>query len=172
MDELEKNKKFSKDDFKTTLKNIKKSYKFVKNNKKSMIICILVSVLGIPVSILSPILSARLLLDLNGSLYEDLLRVAAFLFVVYTIQHVLGFITRIVYKKYIVNVTYGIQKELMKETFDLEVSNFDTHGTGIFTDRLRQDTNTIANIFDVLSDLIIDIIGNIGHLLLYFLYPK
>lgn len=45
--------------------------------------------------------------------------------------------SRIVYKKYIVNVVYGIQKELMKETFKLSSECFDEHGTGIFIDRLK-----------------------------------
>ena len=91
----------------------------LKATKKSLIICIIVSILTIPVSVLTPILSAQILLALNGSLYEDLLRIAAFIFIVYSIQHLLWFMSRIVYKKYIVNVVYGIQKELMKETFKL-----------------------------------------------------
>ena len=171
-EDFDKNRNFTKKDFKQTIKNIKKSYKFVKNNKKSLIFCLLTSVLTIPVSIFIPILSARMVLDLNGSLYEDLLRVALFILIVYTIQHILGFGARILYKKYIVNVTYEIQKELMKETFKLDISCFDQYGTGIFTDRLRQDTNAIANIFDNLIDLLIGIIGNIGIFIVIFSISK
>ena len=169
---IEKNKKFTKKDFKDTLSNIKKSYKFVKDNKKSLIVCLIISIITIPMSILNPLLSAKMILNLNGGLYEDLLRIAAFIFVVYMIQHLLGFISRILYKKYIVNVTYGIQKELMKETFKLETSCFDEHGTGIFTDRLSQDTNAIANIFDNLIDIIIQIISNLGIFIVIFTTNK
>ena len=111
---FKENRKLTKKDYKKIFENIKKSYKFVKSNKKSLIICIIVSILTIPVSVLTPILSAQILLALNGSLYEDLLRIAAFIFIVYSIQHLLWFMSRIVYKKYIVNVVYGTQKELMK----------------------------------------------------------
>jgi len=95
---IEKNKKFTKKDFKETLNNIKKSYKFVKDNKKSLIVCLIISIITIPMSILNPLLSAKMILNLNGGLYEDLLRIAAFIFVVYMIQHLLGFISRILYK--------------------------------------------------------------------------
>lgn len=122
-------------------------------------------------SILNPLLSGKMILNLNGRLYEDLLRIATFMFIVYMIQHLLGFISRILYKKYII-ITYGIQKELMKETFKLETSCFDEHGTGIFTDRLRQDTNVIANIFDNLIDIIIQIASNLGIFIVIFTINK
>jgi len=171
-DEIVKNKKITKDDIKKTITNLKKSYKFVKNNKKNLIACIIISILNIPVSIISPILSARIILDLNGEIYHDLLRVATFILVVYSIQHLLGFFTRIFYKKYMINVTYGIQKELVKETFDLEVSNFDKYGTGVFSDRLRHDCNMIASIFDDLAYNLIIIIENIGIFIAIFLVSK
>ena len=163
--EVVKNKKNTKYDIKQTLLNLKKSYKFVKNNKRNLIACIIISILNIPVSIISPILSARIILDLNGELYHDLLSVATFILVVYSIQHLLGFFTRVLYKKYMVNVTYGIQKELVNETFELEVSNFDKYGTGVFSDRLRHDCNMIASIFDDLTYNLISIIENIPILI-------
>ena len=169
---FKENRKLTKKDYKKIFENIKKSYKFVKSNKKSLIICIIVSILTIPVSVLTPILSAQILLALNGSLYEDLLRIAAFIFIVYSIQHLLWFMSRIVYKKYIVNVVYGIQKELMKETFKLSSECFDEHGTGIFIDRLRQDTNVIANIFDDLANILIQIFSNLGIFIVIFTISK
>ena len=80
--------------------------------------------------------------------------------------------SRIVYKKYIVNVVYGIQKELMKETFKLSSECFDEHGTGIFIDRLRQDTNVIANIFDDLANILIQIFSNLGIFIVIFTISK
>ena len=169
---FKENRKLTKKDYKKIFENIKKSYKFVKSNKKSLIICIIVSILTIPVSVLTPILSAQILLALNGSLYEDLLKISAFIFIVYSIQHLLWFMSRIVYKKYIVNVVYGIQKELMKETFKLSSECFDEHGTGIFIDRLRQDTNVIANIFDDLANILIQIFSNLGIFIVIFTISK
>lgn len=46
---FKENRKLTKKDYKKIFENIKKSYKFVKSNKKSLIICIIVSILTIPV---------------------------------------------------------------------------------------------------------------------------
>ena len=169
---MENNKKLTKEDIKSTFKNLKKTYKFVKNNKKSLILCIILSVLSLPISILTPILSAKLLLNLNNGLYESLLRIAAFLFIVYSTGHVLAFISRIVYKKYIVKISYDIQKELMKETFNLSCKTFDEHGTGLFIERLGSDADVIARIFDNLINIIIEICSNLGIFIVIFTISK
>ena len=169
---MENNKKLTKEDIKNTFKNLKKTYKFVKNNKKSLILCIILSVLSLPISILTPILSAKLLLNLNNGLYESLLRIAAFLFIVYSTGHVLAFISRIVYKKYIVKISYDIQKELMKETFNLSCKTFDEHGTGLFIERLGSDADVIARIFDNLINIIIEICSNLGIFIVIFTISK
>ena len=167
-----KKKGFNFDDLKITKENLKKSYRIAKKNKKELFIYIFVNALTIPMSVLSPLLTARILLDFNGNLYEDLLKIAAFMMIVYLIQHFLLFISRIIYKKYIVNVTYGIQKELMEKTFEIETKHFDKHGTGIFTERLQQDSSKIVDIFDNLGTLIIEILSNIGVFLVIFSLSK
>ena len=165
-------KKITKEDIKSTFKNLKRSYKFIKNNKKSLILCIILSVLSLPISILTPILSARLLLTLNEGLYDSLLKIAAFLFIVYSIGHILAFISRIIYKKYIVKIIYDIQKELMKETFNLSCQTFDENGTGLFIERLRSDASVIAEIYDDLTNIIIEICSNLGIFIVIFTISK
>ena len=169
---IKRKKKFSFKDWQDTKRNIKKSYKLVKGHKKELIIYIIVNVLTIPMSILSPLLTARILLDFNGNLYDDLLKVAAFMLIVYTIQHILFFFSRVIHKKYITKVTYSIQKELMDKTFEVETKHFDKNGTGLFIDRLREDTSSIANIFDHVSDITIEIFSNIGVFVVIFTISK
>ena len=168
----EKKKKFSFKDWQNTKENIKKSYKLAKGHKKELIIYIIVNLLTMPMSVLSPLLTARILLDFNNNLYEDLIRVAAFMLIVYTIQNVLHYFVRIMHKKYLTNITYSIQKELMDKTFEVETKHFDKNGTGLFIDRLREDTNSIATIFDRVSDTIIEIFSNIGVFVVIFTISK
>ena len=171
-EDMEKKKKFKLSDWQDTKRNIKKSYKLVKGHKKEFIIYIIVNALTIPTSILSPLLTARILLDFNGNLYDDLLKVAAFMLIVYTIQNVLFFFSRVIHKKYITKVTYSIQKELMDKTFEVETKHFDKNGTGLFIDRLKEDTSSIANIFDHISDITIEIFSNIGVFVVIFTISK
>ena len=172
MSETERKKRFTFQDWQDVKRNIKKSYQLTKGNKKVLFIYIFVNILTIPMSVLSPLLTARILLDFNGNLYNDLLKIAAFIMIVYIIQNVLFFFVRIIHQKYLISVTYSIQKELLDKTFEVETRHFDKNGTGLFTDRLRQDTASIASIFDSVSSIFIEIFSNIGVFIVIFTISK
>ncbi len=168
----EEEKKFTLKEWKETWINIKKSYKLSKKHKKEIIIYIIINALTMPISIITPLLTARLLSDFNGNLYDDLLKVAAFISIVYIVEQILRFITRIIHTRYLTNVTYSIQKELMNKTFEIETKHFDENGTGLFVDRLKGDTFSIATIFDRISSTIIDIFSNLGVFIVIFTISK
>lgn len=172
VEDLQKKNNFKLKDWKETKKNIKKSYKYIKNDKKGLIVVIITSILMMPMSILNPLLSARMLLDLNGELYTDLLKVAAFVAVVFLIENILLFISRISYQKYTMRINFVIQKEVIDETFKLTTKCLDDNGTGLFIDRLRSDTNNIITVFESISDSIIEILTNIGILSVVFFTNK
>ena len=157
-----KKKNFHWQDWVDTKNYIKKSWKYVKNNKKGLVAVIISSLLFMPMSILNPILSARMILDLNGELYTDLLRVAAFILIVYSVQDLLRFISNVIYERFTIKITYAIQKEVMEEVFKLHSKCYDDNGTGLFIDRLRGDTGSIVNVFHDLTNTIIDLLTNIG----------
>ena len=167
-----KKKNFNLEDWKNTRKYVKKSWKYVKNDKKSLIMVIITSILFMPMSILNPVLSARIILDLNGELYSDLLKVGAFILVVYCIQSVLNFISQIVYEKFTIKINYAIQKDVMEDVFNLSTKCYDDKGTGIFIDRLRSDTRSIVNVFDSIANTIIDLLTNIGVFVVIFSVNK
>lgn len=172
VDDLEKKQNFKLKDWKETRRNIKKSYKYIKNDKKGLILVIITSILTMPMSILNPLLSARILLDLNGELYSDLLKVAGFICLVFFIENVLLFVSRIVYEKYTLRINFSIQKEVLEETFKLSTKCLDDSGTGTFIDRLRNDTSNIITIFESISDSIIEILTNIGIIIVVFFTNK
>ena len=167
-----KKQNFKWTDWLDTKNYIVKSWKYVKNNKKGLIAVIICSFLFMPMSILSPILSARMILDLNGELYSDLLRVAAFIMVVYSIQDFLRFVSNIIYEKFTIKITYAVQKELMEEVFKLSSKCYDENGTGLFIDRLRGDTESIVRIFRDLTHTIIELLTNIGVIIVVFSINK
>ncbi len=172
VEDINKKKNFKLSDWKDTKKNIKKSWKYLKNNKKSLILVILSSAIFMPMSIISPMLSARMILDLNGELYTDLLKVALFIFVVRIIEDILRFVSRIIYEKFTIVVNYSIQKEVMLETFKLSTKCYDESGTGLFIDRLRSDTSSIVNVFQDIANTLIELFTNIGILVVLFSINK
>ena len=172
VEDLNKKKNFKWQDWQDTKRNIRKSWKYVKNDKKSLIFVILSSAVFMPMSIINPILSARMILDLNGSLYSDLLKVAAFIFVIRIVEDILRFISRIIYEKFTTKVNYSLQKEVMYETFKLSTKCYDDRGTGLFIDRLRSDTGSIVAVFDDIANTLIELFTNIGILVVLFSINK
>lgn len=172
LDDIKRKRNFKLSDWKETTRNIKKSWKYVKNDKKTLFLVIITSLLFMPMSIINPILSARMLLDLNGELYSDLLKVAAFIFLVYSVEGILRFISRVVYQKFTVKINYAIQKDVMTEVFKLSTTCYDENGTGLFIDRLRSDTSSIVNVFDDLTSTVIDLLTNIGVFVVVFMLNK
>ena len=168
----EKKKKFTLKDWLETKDNLKKSFKYVKKNKKNLIIGAIIALLEVPLSILNPILTSKIVLNLNENMYENVLRIAAFMVLTYSFAHILTFLASIFNKRYYTNVTYDVKKELMKETFNIKTSCFDEVGTGLFTNRLENDTSNIAYVFDTLTSTIVQILSNVGIFVVIFSISK
>ena len=86
----------------------------------------------------------------------------------YSIEAILRFFSKILYTKYSIRVNYAVQKELMNETFKLNTKCYDENGTGVFIDRLYGDTYAIVSVYERLSNELIDILTNIGVVIVVF----
>lgn len=153
---------FSK--YKDIFRNIKKSWRFVKEEKRRLFICLFFSLLMCGMSVLAPIFSAKMLLSITDGLYMTLLAVALFVLFLEILRGFLHYAYNMIFGKYLLNITLALQSEIAKETLKLEVSELDKKSSGVFIDRLNVDTRDIANIFTRLGDAIIDVLTNIGVL--------
>lgn len=150
---------------KDVFRNIKKSWFFVKKEKKRLFICLFFSLLLCFMSVLVPFFSAKMLLSITDGLFGTLLGISFFVFILETCRHLFHYVYNIVLGKYLLNVTLSLQTEIAKETLKLEVSELDKKSSGVFIDRLNFDTRDVANIFARLGDAIIDVMTNIGVLI-------
>lgn len=152
--------------------NLKFSWSYVKSYKKEMIGYILLSFLSVIVSIIIPILSARNIVSLTNSDFEQLLFISLILLVVNILQYVITYFvryfTQIVYRETFKN----IQRDLGKEILKLDNKSIDSNSSGVFIQRLTNDTSKIADIFNRLNMNISDIITNIGVLAAVFIIDK
>lgn len=150
--------------YKDIFRNIKKSWKYVKKEKKRLFICLFFSVLLCVMSVIAPMFSAKMLLSITDGLFNTLLAVALFVLFIEILKGVLHYAYNMIFGKYLLNITLALQSEIAKETLKLEVSELDKKSSGVFIDRLNIDTRDIANIFTRLGDAIIDVLTNIGVL--------
>ena len=161
-----------KNDFKSIWRNLKKSWMFIKDEKKYLILFLVFSLCLSAVSIITPLLSAQMLIYLTDGLFENLLVIALVVFAVGIMNNIFGYLYNILFHKYSLKTISKIQVKIAEETMKLEVSELDSQSSGVFIDRVNNDTREIINIFSDLGDGIIDVIGNIGVLVAIFLSIK
>ena len=157
-------KKINISKYKDIFRNIKKSWRFVKEEKRREFICLFFSLLMCGMSVLAPIFSAKMLLSITDGLYMTLLAVALFVLFLEILRGFLHYAYNMIFGRYLLNITLALQSEIAKETLKLEVSELDKKSSGVFIDRLNVDTRDIANIFTRLGDAVIDVLTNIGVL--------
>lgn len=91
-----------KENFNETKKNLKMSWQFIKNQKKTLVLIIILSLCFSVISVIIPVLSAQLLLNLSEGLLEQLIQVAIIIFAVEMIRNILSFFFRRVMESYMI----------------------------------------------------------------------
>ena len=66
----------------------------------------------------------------------------------------------------------SLQCVIAEETLKLETEELDKKSSGIFIDRLNNDTREIVNIFSQLGDALMDVLTNIGVLIAVLVVNK
>ncbi len=153
-----------KEEFKETKNNLKMSWKFIKNKKKSLIIMSILSIILSIISVIIPVLSANLLLKLTNGLLEELLGVALFIFIVEVCRNIVSLFLQKITELYMIQAVTDVQLEMFSETLKIETSEIDKNSSGTFIDRIKNDTNDIINIFSDLVNYFVDLISNVGIL--------
>lgn len=154
-----------KSNFKETINNLKMSWKFIKKEKKSVVIVSILSLFLSVISVIVPIFSAQLIIKLTSNLLDQLVRVSLYIFIIEITRNIVVFIMSRVTNRYMLRVVTDVQMEMFKETLKISASDIDKNSTGLFIDRVNDDAGGIINIFTDLIESLLDFISNIGILI-------
>ena len=157
---------------KALFRNFKRTWKFVKEERSKLIVCLILSGILCLISAITPLLSAKLLLNLTEGLLDNLLKVAFFILIVELTRNIGQFLYGIIFNKYMMNTVSLLQYNIAKETLRLETFELDKKSSGVFIDRLNNDSRDIVNIFNSFGETIIEVVTNIGVLLAIFFVNK
>ena len=153
-------------------RNVKKTWTFIKTSKGGLIGYTIISVVEAIISVILPLMSAKIILGITNELIEQLLLTAAVLLVINVlyaaIQYLKGFFFRMIYQKTLVD----IQTAVAKETLKLEIKEIDKASSGVFIDRLNKDTTDISSLFMEYTYYGSYVISNIGVLFAILLLNK
>ncbi len=157
-------KKERKITYTETKNNLKMSWKFVKKEKKTLILLIIFSIILSAVGVITPILSAKILLNITNGLFNELIKVTIFMFLIETTRNIVRTLSSYIQRKYSLKMVTNIQLEMIKEIIKIETKELDKTATGTFIDRMG-DVNSIITIFNDLSLSFVDFISNFGILI-------
>lgn len=142
--------------------NLKFAWKYAKDQKKRLIGYILCNIVSIIISIFVPILSARVIVDLTANHFYQVLFISCIILIVELTRNVINYLARY-YSQVIYRETFTlVQESLGREILKLENQCIDRNSSGVFIQRLTNDTSKIADIFNVLNRYLSNIITNIG----------
>lgn len=152
--------------------NVKRTWKYIKEAKYSLIGYGSVSIIEAIITTILPLLSAKIILNItNGVVNQLIISSIAVLFIellLYLMIYFKGFFYQKIYQKTLI----GIQKDITREILNLEIEEIDKNSSGLFIDRLNKDTTDIAGLFMEYAYWISYIITNVGVLVTIFILNK
>lgn len=142
--------------------NLKFAWVYAKDQKVLLIKYIIANVLNIIISLVVPILSAKIIIHLTENNFYQLILMSVAIFIIENIRNLVNYNARY-YAQVIYRETFTkIQTDLGKNILKLENKVIDNNSSGVFIQRLTNDTSRLADIFNVLNIYIANIIIDIG----------
>ena len=156
-------------EFKT---NLKKTWKYTKNQKKELFIYLFVHVIDIAIGIILPIVSAKIIIYLTDNNYYQIAAMAIIIFFIESTRNIFYFVerktTQIIYRETFNMIEIDLGKEILK----LENKSLDDNGSGVFIQRLTNDTGALSDIFNSLGFYISELFKHIGIFVAVFIINK
>lgn len=165
---------------KETVKNLKKVYnKYGKEHKKALIKIVFFSIFGIATNILIPLLSAKFIVSFTNSAFKQAIYMSIVILIVYCIEMIKILLIRKNNQIFRRGTVRNIQMSLGREILELEQETLDSNSSGMFIQRLTNDTEKMSGIFTNGMVIIIKFLSAIGsfiailiidyHMFLYYM---
>ena len=147
---------------KELISNIKFAWNYTKDQKIELIKYIIMNILHIIISIIIPILSSQIIIKLTSNMFYQLIFISLIIFLVENLRNVIHYLSshysQVIYRESLIKIQTDLGKQILK----LENKILDANSSGVFIQRLTNDTSRLADIFNVLNIYISHIITNIG----------
>lgn len=152
--------------------NLKFAWTYAKGQKSKLIKYILCNIVAVTISIIAPILSARIIISLTNSLFYQLLWMSFVLCGVELLRNLVNYFSRF-YSQVVYRETFiQLQTALGREIMSLENEVIDQNSSGVFIQRLTYDSSKLADIFNVLNLYLSKLLTNLGIFMAIFIINK
>lgn len=153
-------------------KNIKRTWRYVKESKKYLFCYGIVIILEGVIFAVLPVITANMLLSISSGLIDQLILASVLVLVLELIGEIMNFFKGYFYQKIYRNTLVSLQIAVARETLKLEVKEIDAASSGLFIDRLNKDTQDISGLFMEYTYYISNVVTNVGILVAIFILNK
>lgn len=142
--------------------NLKFAWTYAKDQKIKLIGYIIFNIFAIIISIVVPVISANIIVDITNNKFYQVLFMCSILLLINIIRNFTNWATayfaQVIYRETFTKIQSSLGSEILK----LENKCLDENSSGVFIQRLTNDTSRIADIFNVLNIYLSNIITDIG----------
>jgi len=150
-------------------KSLKFLFKYTKGNTGNLIAIILLTIISIVVNIVMPILSAKQLVYLTQNNLASLTNITILIMVFAISNSVAWCIYRMFYNRIYYGTYYNLCTNLAKDILRIETKVMDESGSGLFIQRLMEDTSKVSSKVSVIIDSISNILKQLGIFVAIFI---
>lgn len=154
---------------KETITNLKRVYQYGKKYKNCLIIQIICCIFGIGFNVVMPLLSAKLIVNFTDSVFNQAILMSIVILSLCIINEIKTLIIRKNTQIFRRGTVRNMQMSLGRETLKLEQSTIDSNSSGMFIQRLTNDTDKMAGMFTTGMGKLTGFISNIGSFIAIFL---
>ena len=157
---------------KETLSNIKYAWKYISDQKLRLIGYTASSIFTIIISVILPILSAQIIVNLTSNKLYQVVYISLVILAIELVRNIFNYMARLCAQKVYREGFKKIQIHLGSEILKIENKCLDANSSGVFIQRLTNDTSKIADVFNVLFINMTNIIADIGIFTAVFVINK
>ncbi len=158
--------------FKDTWRYLKKTYKYAKKERKYLFFFLIGSIVICGIEAVIPLFSARQIITLTNGLFDQVIIATLLIFLLEMSFNVIRFINNVFFWKYFYTLRKNIQLKLVSETLKITTDTLNQNSSGVFTERIGNDTSNLANITLQAIDQITYLITCFGILISIFFLSK
>ena len=149
----------------TFITNIRKTYKYARAGRKYLFLFFLMQIALTAISVAVPIITAKRVLYLTDGIWQQLSLVAIAIFVIEIFRNITRYFSSWSYNRYYFDVRRHLQIDLARETLKITQEDLNSKSSGVFIERINNDTDQISDIFGEMIDYLTSIISSVGILI-------
>ena len=157
---------------KESFKNFRRTFKYAKEERKQFILFLSFSLLVAITGAFFPVLSAQIVVNITNSFFLKVIIVAIALFFVQNIRNISNYFTNKCTQLFLRKTLLEMNTDVAEKAVKLKMKEIENKSTGLFIDRISNDSNNMVNTLLNLNVYITEIIANIGVLFAIFIISK